>query len=369
MHFRFAILSDPHITLPETLEDYPGRAPLYEVSQSALSAVLEHLQICDLDFLLIPGDLTQNSEQVNHAWLRETLEKLPFPTYVIAGNHDARTWESSPELLGLKDFPSFYRQFGYDDSEGLDYEREILPGVRLIGLNSNVIEGSKVLGRLDQAQLTWVASRLAAHPEAIWLVMVHHNLLEHLPFQRLNPILSNYILPTDALVEVLKGYSAMVFTGHLHVQDIAQQGNLYEITTGSLVSYPHPYRILNWEDGKLQVETHHIKNLPDWPELQKVTLERMAQGSHHYMIRWLSGALEIPQTQAAQYSEHLRYFWATIAAGDAQFSFAHLPENVQAFMAQFNDQPPADNDAVLPLGLQGSSEDLPPRTMKDISVT
>jgi predicted phosphodiesterase len=352
VHFRFAILSDPHITLPETLKDYPGRAPLYEVSQSALSAVLADLRNCDLDFLLIPGDLTQNSERVNHAWLRDALEALPFASYVIPGNHDARTWESSPELLGLKDFPKFYGQFGYDESQSLDYEREILPGVRLIGLNSNVIEGHKVLGRLSQTQLDWVASRLAAHPEAIWLVMVHHNLLEHLPFQRLNPILSDYVLPTDALAQVLKGYSAMVFTGHLHVQDIAQQGDLYEITTGSLVSYPHPYRLLHWEDGKLQVETRHIQNLPDWPNLPKISLERMAQGSHHYMIRWLSGALDIPQAEAANYAEPLRYFWATIAAGDAQFDFPDLPANVQAFMAQFNDQPPADNDTILPLGAE-----------------
>jgi len=35
----------------------------------------------------------------------------------------------------------------------------------------------------------------------------------------------------------------LVFTGHLHVQDIAYCQGVYDITTGSLVSYPHPYRV------------------------------------------------------------------------------------------------------------------------------
>ena len=39
----------------------------------------------------------------------------------------------------------------------------------------------------------------------------------------------------------------LILTGHLHIQDIAYHNNIYEITTGSLVSYPHPYRIIEVE--------------------------------------------------------------------------------------------------------------------------
>jgi len=44
---------------------------------------------------------------------------------------------------------------------------------------------------------------------------------------------------------------------------------VYDITTGSLVSYPHPYRVLqlhqddqgrNW----LQIESHRVESVPNW---------------------------------------------------------------------------------------------------------
>jgi 3',5'-cyclic AMP phosphodiesterase CpdA len=88
INFRFAIVSDLHIALPHTIWDHPSRFHLVEVSIPAFESVLEHLTQLDLDFLLIPGDLTQHGEPENHAWLANRLSQLPFPVYVIPGNHD-----------------------------------------------------------------------------------------------------------------------------------------------------------------------------------------------------------------------------------------------------------------------------------------
>ena len=85
---RFAVVSDLHIGLPHTIQDYPTRFHLVEVSIPALEQVLSQISQLDLDFLLIPGDLTQHGEPENHAWLSQRLADLPFPTYVIPGNHD-----------------------------------------------------------------------------------------------------------------------------------------------------------------------------------------------------------------------------------------------------------------------------------------
>ena len=67
--FRFAIVSDLHIALPHTIWQHPSRFHLVEVSIHALESVLEHLTQLELDFLLIPGDLTQHGEAENHSWL------------------------------------------------------------------------------------------------------------------------------------------------------------------------------------------------------------------------------------------------------------------------------------------------------------
>ena len=78
-NFRFGIISDLHIALPETIADNPSRFHLVEVSIPALEKALEHLQTQNLDFLLLPGDLTQDGEKVNHQWLACLLYTSPSP--------------------------------------------------------------------------------------------------------------------------------------------------------------------------------------------------------------------------------------------------------------------------------------------------
>ena len=88
LNFKFAIVSDLHIALPHTIWDHPRRFHLVEISIPAFELVLERLSRLDLDFLLLPGDLTQHGEPDNHTWLSQRLAQLPYPTYVIPGNHD-----------------------------------------------------------------------------------------------------------------------------------------------------------------------------------------------------------------------------------------------------------------------------------------
>lgn len=351
MRFRFAVLSDPHITLDSTLVDYPGRAHFYEISRQALQAVLADLRTAEIDFLLIPGDLTQNSERVNHAWLRAELAALPFQALVIPGNHDARSPTGNSEVLGLEDFAHFWQNFGYSGSPKLYYNYEVLDGVRVLGLNSNQIQGAHVVGAIDAEQLAWLKIQLASYPQVVWLVMVHHNVLEHLPGQAHNPMTAEYIIQSSELVDTLRSHGAqVVLTGHLHIQDIARQDNLYDITTGSLVSYPHPYRLIDWQTGKLTVQSRQVSTLPGWPDLLEVSLERMVRGSERYMARLLTlPPLNLPEAEARHLAPQLRYFWSTIAAGDARFDLRELPAPVRRFFERFNDAPPADNDAVLPL--------------------
>jgi 3',5'-cyclic AMP phosphodiesterase CpdA len=73
LDLRFAVVSDLHIGLPHTLYDHPTRFHLIEVSIPALENVFQHLSQLDLDFLLLPGDLTQHGEPENHIWLRNRL--------------------------------------------------------------------------------------------------------------------------------------------------------------------------------------------------------------------------------------------------------------------------------------------------------
>lgn len=363
--FRFAVVSDPHVALTHTIQDIANRFHLVEISIPALEIVFEHLETLNLDFLLLPGDLTQDGEPDNHAWLAQRLAALPFPAYVIPGNHDVAVELANHRSIGLTDFPSYYLKFGYDNPEQLYYSHEVLPGVRLIGLNSNQFdERGKQIGRMDEEQLQWLQGVLdRAGSDELILVTIHHNVLEHLPGQSTHAMGRRYMLDNaPCLRKMLRAAGVnFVFTGHLHVQDVAYADGLYDITTGSLVSYPHPYRVLEYAvdergQGCLHFESHRVKSVPGWPALGEISREWMGDRSHPFMMKLLTcPPLNLPPEQAEELAPHLRYFWADIANGDGLFDFPQFPPRVrryfQTFSALASDRTPQfiDNQATLML--------------------
>jgi len=347
LSFRFAIISDPHIALPETIWENPYRFHLVEISIAALETILEEVAHLDLDFLLLPGDLTQHGEWQNHRWLAERLAQLPYPVYVVPGNHDVIAAEGSDRHIAMADFTHLYCKFGYDGSDRPYYVQEVVPGVWLIGLNSIAFDDDGIqlnTGFLDPEQLDWLSQTLSQLGDVPVLLMLHHNVLEHLPGQANHSMGQRYMLSNAAdLLERLQSADVpLIFTGHLHVQDIAQLGDRYEITTGSLVSYPHPYRILQFyqdDQGQrqLQVETGRVRSLPGWENLPHQSREWMGDRSYYFMMRFLTEPpLSLPPLEAERWVPELRYFWADIAAGDAQFDFSHFPEAVRCHLQRFS---------------------------------
>ncbi|MDY6936626.1 MAG: metallophosphoesterase [Cyanobacteriota bacterium] len=345
LNFKFAIVSDLHIALPHTIWNHPKRFHLVEVGIPALELILERLSRLDLDFLLLPGDLTQHGEPENHTWLSKRLARLPYPTYAIPGNHDVPSLMANETSIAWADFPGYYRHCGYDNPEKLYYTREILPGVRLIALNSNQFDAAgKQQGCLDEEQFEWLEGVLADTEGELRLVMVHHNVIEHVPGQAHSPMGRRYMLDNaPRLRSMLRSAQVqLVFTGHLHAQDIAYDRGLYDITTGSLVSYPHPYRLLELRtdsqgDRWLQIESGRVESLSDWPELSHVSREWMGDRSHPFMQRLLTEPpLSLSPEAAEPLIPSLRYFWAEIANGDARFEFPHFPPTARQFIESFS---------------------------------
>ncbi|MEA5626273.1 metallophosphoesterase family protein [Nostoc sp. UHCC 0251] len=345
LNFRFAVVSDLHLALPHTIWDHPNRFHLVEVSISAFKSVLEHLTQLDLDFLLLPGDLTQHGEPENHAWLQQYLAQLPFPVYVVPGNHDVPVLLADQQSIAFADFPYYYTKYGYEDPQQIYYVRQLLPGVKLIGLNSNSFnDQGEQIGCLDAKQLRWLEEVLAASGDELVLVMVHHNVVEHLPNQSNHPLANRYMLANSAeLLQLLRRYGVkLVFTGHLHVQDIAYSDGVYDITTGSLVSYPHPYRVLEFHrdnQGKesLQILSHRVESVPEFPDLQESSRQWMGDRSFPFLIKLLTlSPLNLSLSQAKRLAPSLRDFWATIADGDAVLDYPHFPLEVRRYIQSYS---------------------------------
>jgi 3',5'-cyclic AMP phosphodiesterase CpdA len=364
LNCRFAIISDLHIALPHTIWDHPSRFHLVEVSIPALEIILERLSSLDLDFLLLPGDLTQHGEPDNHQWLAQRLAQLPYPAYVIPGNHDLPVAAKTDAAIAPNEFPHYYRKLGYTDTDQLYYTQPLAPGLRLVGLNSNQFtpEGHQI-GAVDAAQLAWLEDVLQTYADEMIVVMIHHNVVEHLPQQSQHPLGRRYMLQNaPALRSLLHTYGVnLVFTGHLHVQDIAHSQGLYDITTGSLVSYPHPYRMLQLQQDAsgqchLQVESGRVESVPGWEDLQTTSREWIGARSHPFMLQLLTQPpLSFDPPAAQTLLPHLRYFWADIANGDTVFDFSHFPQLAQQYFEGFGaidaqgNAHPIDNTVTLTL--------------------
>ncbi|MGI0492883.1 metallophosphoesterase family protein [Alkalinema pantanalense CENA528] len=359
LNFRFAVISDIHAALPHTIWQHPSRMHLVEVGIPALEVVLERLRDLDLDFLLIPGDLTQHGEPDNHQWMAQRLARLPYPVYVIPGNHDIPVMEANHQSIAYAEFPHFYRSFGYEDPNRHDYSQVILPGVRLIGLNSNTFDAQgKQVGRLTDEQLGWLQEVLAQATHEFVIVMIHHNVCEHMPQQSEQPLGKRYILENAAeLRQLLRAYNVnLVFTGHLHIQDVAYEDGVYDITTGSLVSYPHPYRVFQFQTDRqgrhwLHMDSGRVEAIPEWQTLAQDTHRLMSDRSASYMLQLLmQPPLNLPQAEAEALVSDLHHFWPAVAQGDAVFQFPHFPESVRRYFESFSTPTEIDNHAFLPLG-------------------
>ncbi len=358
LNFRFAVASDLHIAVPNTISDQAHRSHLVEFSIPAFELVLEHLGKLDIDFLLLPGDLTQDGEIENHTWLSKKLAELPYPVYVVPGNHDVPVELALENLIGLADFPNYYHHYGYADRHKLYYTDQAFPGVRIIGLNSNQFYPSgkqEYMGGLEPQQLEWLKQVLTDAKKELVIVMVHHNVIEHLPDQYHNPLSRRYMLENRySLLDILQSAGVrLIFTGHLHVQDIAEYQGIYEITTGSLVSYPHPYRIIDFTTDAsgqqcLKIETHRVNSLPNFPNLSDISREWIADRSFRFMFKFLTNPpLNLSPEVAEKLAPSLRYFWADIAGGDAVFDFPDFPPHTRRYFQSFSSTKNIDNNAKL----------------------
>lgn len=153
-----AQISDPHITSPGETGFHGGDAV------AAVDRCVDRLLSLPRqpDAVLGTGDLTADGEPAEYAALRERLDRLPMPVYLVPGNHDRR----GP-------LREAFAHHGYWPAEGdfLHYAVDAHP-LRLIGLDT-VIPGATG-GLMCAARIDWLDRCLGAAPDRPTLVFMHH---------------------------------------------------------------------------------------------------------------------------------------------------------------------------------------------------
>jgi hypothetical protein len=278
---RFAVISDPHFydtdlgTTGMAFENYLARdRKMLRESEAILVSALEKIKSQNPDFVIIPGDLTKDGERSSHLKLAghlAGLEASGIEVFVVPGNHDINNPhavafdgdETFPvEHVTPEDFIGIYGPFGYDqaiarDPDSLSYVAEPVEGVWLFGIDAcqyhnNLANGHpETGGAISEETLNWILDKLfeAKLRGKTVAGFLHHGVLEHFSGQA--QMYADYVIEDGEMVaETLSAAGLqLLFSGHFHANDITQsvweEDRLYDVETGSLVTYPSPYRLVD----------------------------------------------------------------------------------------------------------------------------
>ncbi|MBU2455784.1 MAG: metallophosphoesterase, partial [Proteobacteria bacterium] len=298
---RFVVLSDLHFydqrlgTSGKAFQKYidDDRKLLLlsdEILSSAVEAVIEEAA----DFVLISGDLTKDGEKINHQGVVSALKKLEssgVSVFVVPGNHDINngdavqyTGDTTQPVPGITadEFKTLYHEFGYKealniDSHSLSYVAEPQKGLFVLALDSCKWKENKpghhpvTDGAFSVQTLEWIETQLilAKKQKKAVIAFLHHGITEHYPANE--KYYGQYVVDqSDAVSRLFAAYDVhLVFTGHFHAQDITKKtfpdsdDFVFDIETGSLVTAPCPYRIVQFSNGHTaSIKSSFIEKIP-----------------------------------------------------------------------------------------------------------
>lgn len=285
--FGFAVASDTHYVHPvkqagTTLADEGWVTTFNSESESLTNQsgfiIDEFLKECaenpKCQFVLITGDLaTHGRDYVSEheavaAKFRKFEKETGKQVYVINGNHD----NAKDMPVDHKKFTEIYHEFGYDEALSTDegtcsYSANLNDEYTLVALDT-CDERYRVVPNNDITRMDWAVKQIkAAKKQGKKVIMImHHNLLEHNPFQKLNK--KNYVVNTPySFAGLLADLGVkLVFSGHTHCNNVKSYtsflgSTIYDFSMSSLGNFPAEYKYFNVTDSKISYETKKINHI------------------------------------------------------------------------------------------------------------
>ncbi|MBI4515395.1 MAG: metallophosphoesterase [Deltaproteobacteria bacterium] len=366
----FALISDPHVSVPNPDTGFmapqiPGEPTMYDRSVELLeTAIAEINALPEVDFVLVAGDLTKDSEPYNHDQARQLFSRFRKPVFCVSGNHDQPRPAKlrppaylDPDVTGVptRELPRLYGDFGFKNPQRTAYSCNPTPDVHLIGLCSAKLDDD--CGYIAPEVLAWLDTDLSTQrdPARETIVMLHHSIIEHVPAEAVNPTFSWFhVENAPELKAILRKHGVRItLTGHLHIQDVKEEAGLYNIVTASVAGYPHAYRIMTLRNGVMEVRSRRLDSIPSQPDLQGFSRDYTADAFVSAIRSALMAApFDYPRSQADAAAHKLRDWWPSVADGDEQFAYTaeELGDAaLAAYVNSFSDRPPADNDLTIEL--------------------
>jgi 3',5'-cyclic AMP phosphodiesterase CpdA len=272
---KFAVISDPHISIPQQKGVSDGFKLGLKTVMLTESVVAEINKIPDLRFVLLAGDLTQDAEPWNIDELRRILDQLKVPYFVVLGNHDLSRvpHEKKDQPVTLSKYTvagAFIGRSGGMLPGMTYYSQPLAKDLVLVALDASraqvfVPEANlnDYGGKIDVGQMRWLEKVLKANQKKTVIILTHHNLV---PWGEGDQTNHNYwgwfrVDNAEEVRALLKKYSIkLVFSGHRHISTRYQVvGDIYHFVSPAISTYPMRYTVYEMTPEELSWE---VKDIP-----------------------------------------------------------------------------------------------------------
>ncbi|MFV0422017.1 metallophosphoesterase family protein [Oleidesulfovibrio sp.] len=260
----FGVISDPHVDI-KGVNEFKMSAGSVDCVAASVAALNQHNE---LKFVMVCGDLLLDGEKENAIAIKAELDKLKAPYFVVAGNHDFKpaketALRSGFNYMSIDDFVRFFRGHGYDKSGKRFYAQQIVPGLRVIGLDANLPGDTKWGGVLPDEQLQWLEHQLSSHTDAMHVVFIHHNLVRWSADELEGGPKQWFTIDNAPQVRaLLSKYAAavpVVISGHRHIGlNLRQINGVNYFTSPSVNSHPMRFTIYDINKDGISWQTQRV---------------------------------------------------------------------------------------------------------------
>ena len=306
---RVMLIADPHVLASSLVEQgaamdemMAGQRKMLDISEEVFVALIDTALAHKPALVLISGDLTKDGEIESHDVVVAQIDKLQaagINVLLIPGNHDiggkAYAYQGSEkvavDVLADTEWESqyawVYEQAIAKDPQSHSYVAEPLRGVTVLGIDASHDAGE---GYLSDETLAWVLQQAddAQTKGNMVLAMCHWQVLEHVDEGGVIADASARLRAADSVRDALMAHGVhMVLTGHVHVNSIStfrdtlqmSSDSIMEISTGSPITYPCPYRwlTLSHDRSTVTVETDYLTALLGHADLTAYSREWMKE--------------------------------------------------------------------------------------------
>ncbi len=231
-NIKFAQITDVHFD------------PNFEYSKKVLESAIEDINSqSEISFVVFTGDNIDVAKPSNLKALVPILKKLNIPYYVVIGNHDVYKSNNLSKVRYmeiLRDGNPFYKQknANYKFSKDgfvfvtLDGAKEVIPGAT---------------GFYKESTLKWLDKTLTKNKKKPVVIF------QHFPVEYPNLKASSRRLKThetykvEEYKKILEKHNNVlaIVSGHFHINYETMKNGVYHISTPSLMSLPHSYKIID----------------------------------------------------------------------------------------------------------------------------